>query len=240
MRNKLIIAGIATCLIGSQTLAAQPSKEENIGVGVGATIGAIAGGPVGLVIGAAVGAKFGDSTHQKNAEFNSMSASLGESEAKVAKLQNNIRALNGEISDLDSEVGRLQDSASPQLVSLLQAGIAMDLLFRTDEDVLSSSTGSKLEQLAATLAGMQDVQIQLDGFADERGDAAYNQALSVRRAEHVRSLLLNNGVAESRIRITAHGETPAIDSSADSYALDRKVSLTLYVDNKPSFAANPQ
>lgn len=239
MRNKMIIAGIVTCLIGSQALAATPSKEENIGVGVGATIGAIAGGPVGLVVGAAVGAKFGDSTHRRNAEFDNLSVSLTDSEAKVARLQGNIRELNGEIADLDSEVERLQDSASPQLMNLLQAGIAMDLLFRTDEDVLSSGTGGKLAQLATTLAGMQDVQIQLDGFADERGDSAYNQALSVRRAEHVRSVLVDKGVAEARIRINAHGETPAIDSSADSYALDRKVSLTLYVDNKPSFAANP-
>ena len=239
MRNKLIIAGIATCLIGTQALAATASKEENIGVGVGATIGALAGGPVGLVVGAAVGAKFGDRTHRKNAEFDNLSVSLSQSEEKVTDLQHGIRDLNGEIADLDSEVQRLQDSANPQLVSLLQAGIAMDLLFRTDEDVLSPTTGGKLEQLAATLAEMQDVQIQLDGFADERGDSDYNQALSVRRAEHVRNVLLDNGIAKSRIGITAHGETPAIDTSVDSYAMDRKVSLTLYVDDKPSFAANP-
>lgn len=240
MRNKLIIAGIATSLFGTQVLAANATKEESVGVGVGATIGALAGGPVGFIVGAAVGARFGDNIHQKNREFEDVTASLEDSNVRVAELQDNIRALNGEITDLDSEVERLQETSSPELMSLLQAGIAMDLLFRTDEDVLSTATGSKLGQLATTLAGMTDVQIQLDGFADERGDAVYNQQLSVRRADHVRSVLLDNGIPEARIQITGHGEMPAVDANVDSYAMDRKVSLTLYVDDKPSFAANPK
>ena len=112
-------------------------------------------------------------------------------------------------------------------------------MFRTDEDVLADTTGGKLQKLATTLAAMQDVQIQLDGFADERGDATYNQQLSVRRADHVRDILLANGISASRIQVNAHGESPAPDSNVDSYALERKVSLTLYVDESTSFASNP-
>ena len=56
----------------------------------------------------------------------------------------------------------------------MQAGIDMDLLFRTDEFALTDTTGDRCAQMAATLANMPSVSIQLDGFADERGDAAYN------------------------------------------------------------------
>ena len=45
---------------------------------------------------------------------------------------------------LNSEIDRLQNVARPELVSLLQAGIAMDLLFRTDESVLADTTGDRL------------------------------------------------------------------------------------------------
>jgi outer membrane protein OmpA-like peptidoglycan-associated protein len=86
---------------------------------------------------------------------------------------------------------------------------------------------------------MSDVNIRLDGFADERGDATYSHGLSERRVQHVRDLLVQNGVPESRIKVTAHGESPAADTNIDSYALERKVSLTLYVEDTKSFAATP-
>jgi len=136
-------------------------------------------------------------------------------------------------------VQRMQDEARPELLSLLEAGIEMDLLFRTDEHVLAASTGSRLKQLASSLATMPDVFVRLDGFADERGDAAYNQKLSVRRAEHVRNVLIDNGVPATRISVMAHGESPAADANTDSFAFERKVSLTLYIDDSVSFASNP-
>lgn len=239
MRKEIILIALITSFAGGPAFAEASSKEENIGIGLGATIGAIAGGPVGLIVGAAMGATVGDGYHQRNDKVDSLSASLNTSEARAEQLEGDIRSLNGEISGLDSEVERLRETSSPELVSLLQAGIAMDLLFRTDEDQLADATDGKLQQLATTLATMQDVQIRLDGFADERGDATYNQQLSVRRAEHVRDVLQSNGISPSRIQINAHGESPAIDTNTDSYALERKVSLTLYVEDSTSFASNP-
>ena len=239
MRKITILAGIAIALFTAPAFADSASKEENIGIGTGIVIGAVAGGPIGAMVGAAFGAKIGDNYHQKDEQVDNLTASLNGSQSKVAQLEGDIRSLNGEVAGLDSEVERLRNSSNPELVSLMQAGIAMDLLFRTDEDILSDETGSKLAQLATTLASMQDVQIRLDGFADERGDATYNQQLSERRAQHVRDVLLANGIPESRIQVNSHGETPAVDQNIDSFALDRKVSLTLYVDETTSFASNP-
>jgi outer membrane protein OmpA-like peptidoglycan-associated protein len=113
----------------------------------------------------------------------------------------------------------------------MQAGIEMDLLFRTDEHALSDTTGNRLATLARDVAQMRDLRVQLDGFADERGDADYNLELSQKRVEFVRDQLVAAGIEPSRIRATAHGEVPAQDSSADSYALERRVSLTLYIDD---------
>ena len=86
---------------------------------------------------------------------------------------------------------------------------------------------------------MPEVNVQLDGFADERGDAAYNQHLSEKRVAHVKDVLVANGVPAARIKVAAHGESPAPDASVDSYALERKVSLTLFVEDQRSFAATP-
>ena len=233
MRNKIILAGLIATIAAAPAFAESASKEESIGVSAGAVIGAIAGGPVGLVVGAAFGAKLGEEFFQRDTEIDQLSASLQGSQSRVNELERDVVALGGDLQ-------RIQQESHPELLSLMQAGIEMDLLFRTDEDVLSATTGSRLQQLAASLASMPDVFVRLDGFADERGNAAYNQKLSARRAEHVMHVLLANGVPAARISVRAHGESPAADNNVDSFAFERKVSLTLYIEDSPSFAANPQ
>lgn len=233
MGKKFIVAGLIAALTAAPAFAEKSSKEESLGIGLGATIGAVAGGPVGLALGAAFGARIGNKMHQRNTEVELLSASLAGSRQRVDELERDIDALGGDLQ-------RMQNESRPELLSLLQAGIEMDLLFRTDEHVLAAATGSRLQQLASSLATMPDVFVQLDGFADERGDAAYNQKLSVRRAEHVRDVLVANGIPAARISVKAHGESQAADDNIDSFAFERKVSLTLYIEDSPSFAANPK
>ena len=240
MRNKFLATSILACLIATPAMAdSGSSKKESIGIGVGGVIGAVAGGPVGFIVGAAFGAKIGDEFHQKDTEVTVLSDSLANSKAMISLLETSVDGLNSDLDALGSDLQRMRASARPELITLMQAGIEMDLLFRTDEDELGVSTGSKLQVLATSLSTMPGIYIRLDGFADERGDTAYNQRLSARRAEYVRNILIANGVAESRITLAAHGESPAADDNIDSFALERKVSLTLFVEETPSFASNP-
>jgi len=233
MTTAIIIAAVTTILVVPQSNAATTtSREEAIGVGSGAVIGAFAGGPLGFVFGAAIGAKIGDTMHQKNDELDSLQASLGDS-------RNSLASLEGDIDTLGDEITRLRGIARPELVDLMQAGIAMDLLFRTDEFSLADTTGDRLAELAETLASMPDIQIQLDGYADERGDEKYNYELSERRVEFVRGLFVMAGVHPDRINVSAHGESAAQDDTADSFALERRVSVTLSIDDAPSLASNP-
>ncbi len=220
--------------------AGTASKEESIGVGAGGVIGAVAGGPVGFIIGAAIGAKIGDTFFKKDKEIELLNDSLNVSRAKVGDLEYDVQKLNANIDHMGDELQQMRRLARPEVVSLMQAGIAMDLLFRTDEHFLADTTGGRLAVLATTLASMPDIQVKLDGFADERGDSSYNQRLSEKRVSFVREQLVAAGVAPSRISHAAHGEAPAQDATPDSFALERRVSLTLFMDNTPSFASNPE
>jgi len=236
MRKTIATILILTLAATSNTFAATPSKEENVGVGAGAVIGALAGGPVGFVIGAAIGAKVGDTMHQKSSAIESLRGSLHDSQGNVTDLESDVRSLNSDVDALSAELEKLQTIDRPQLISLMQAGIAMDILFRTDEHVLADTTGGRLASLAQGLATMSDVRVQLDGFADERGDSDYNLELSEKRVEFVRGQLVAAGIHPSRIRVAAHGESPAQDESADSYALERRVSLKLFIEESPTVA----
>lgn len=233
MRNSAIaIVATASLLVAAPGFAAEKSKRnENIGVGSGAIIGAVAGGPVGFVVGAAVGAKVGETLDRKNQRIAGLQDSVRNSEAEVARLERDFDVLG-------NEVERLQELTRPELIDLMQAGIEMDVLFRTDEAVLAETTGDRLFRLAGILAGMQDISIQLDGFADERGDAEYNQSLSQRRVQYIRDQFVAAGVHPDRINATAHGESTAQDDTPDSFALERRVSVKLFLEDSPSVASN--
>ena len=239
MQKTITAISLIALLATSSTFAATASKQEKAGVGAGSVIGAIVGGPVGLVIGAAIGAKVGDTMHKKIATIDELSVSLDDSRNNVTDLERDVQVLNADVDSLGVELDRMREFDRPQLVNLLQAGIEMDLLFRTDEFALADMTGNRLAQLAGSLASMPDIRVQLDGFADERGDTDYNQDLSRKRVEFVRDQLISAGVHPTRISISAHGEAPAQDDSVDSYALERRVSLKLFIANSRSFAANP-
>jgi outer membrane protein OmpA-like peptidoglycan-associated protein len=240
MIKEIFLLGLLACVASTPALAEGTSKEEASGLGAGIVIGAFAGGPIGAMIGGALGAKIGIEFNERNEQVDSLSASLDRSNGQVSSLQANISKLNAEIQSIDSKLQAVREKAKPEVLALLRAGIEMDLLFRTDEYVLADSTGGKLSQLAASVSADPEIQVRLDGFADERGDETYNQELSVRRVEYVRDLLIGSGIPASRITVNAHGESPAVDRTADSYALERRVSLVLYMGDTPSFASNPR
>ena len=233
---------VATGLVASLPAAAsaKASKQETIGVGAGGVIGAVAGGPVGFIVGAAIGAKIGDSFHRQSERIETLSMSLDESGRTIDTLEQNLEASNRDLDMLSEELQQLERNARPELVNLMQSGIALDLLFRTDEHVLADTTDSRLAELAATLASMPDIQVRLDGFADERGAESYNQSLSEKRVDFVRQQLLAAGVDPTRISATAHGESAAAEPTVDSYALERRVSLTLFIQDPQPFASNPE
>lgn len=239
IRN-LIIVGCLTVFAGGVAQAGEgATKEENIGVGTGVVIGAAAGGPAGAIVGAAIGATLGDLFHKRGEEVAGLSEELGASRAALSKTERDLDRLARDKRAISEDLSKLQAMARPELIALLQAGIEMDLLFRTDEHDLGDTVDERLRAMAASLAAMPDVRIRLDGYSDERGDEGYNQQLSQRRAEYVRDVLIGGGIDARRIQVSAHGESPARDTSVDSYALERRVSLTLLLDGTPSFASTP-
>ena len=239
MRNTLwTVTALALIAAAPAASAAEASREETIGVGVGAIIGAAAGGPVGFVIGAGLGAKIGDEIDNRGDEIDSLSATLDETETTVRELEVDLDAVTADLDQTTDELERLHRLARPELIALMQTGVNVDLLFRTDEDVLSDSMGARLTSLARSLATNPHIHIRLDGFADQRGEAEYNLELSERRVEFVRDRLIAAGVDESRISYAAHGEVTAEDESVDSFALERRVSLRFFIDGTTSVAAN--
>lgn len=84
-----------------------------------------------------------------------------------------------------------------------------------------------LDQAAAALKEQSSVDVTVEGHTDNIGSDAYNQKLSVRRAEAVRDYLAGQGVATSRMTVVGKGESAPVASNdtEDGRAQNRRVEL---------------
>lgn len=88
--------------------------------------------------------------------------------------------------------------------------------FGYDSATVEASDLGKLNEVAAFMKH-SDKELIIAGFTDERGTAEYNRGLGERRAQAVRSYLLQKGADESHIQTTSFGsEMPADEGHNES------------------------
>ena len=101
------------------------------------------------------------------------------------------------------------------------------IYFEFDSASLSDETMSILEAHGAFIAENGEVDVRLEGHADERGSREYNIALGDRRAQSVRRVLLLQGASTDQIDTVSYGEEqPAVpDHTEEAWAENRRVEL---------------
>jgi OOP family OmpA-OmpF porin len=83
---------------------------------------------------------------------------------------------------------------------------AADVLFDFDKAVVKPEGRSKLDDLSNKVRGINLEVIIAIGHADTIGSDAYNQRLSVRRAESIKAYLVSRGVEANRVYTEGKGE----------------------------------
>ena len=75
----------------------------------------------------------------------------------------------------------------------------------------------------------KDVKVVVAGHTDSEGRASTNQALSERRANAVKQLLIEKGIAANRIETVFKGENEPIatNDTPEGRAKNRRVEITL-------------
>ncbi len=99
--------------------------------------------------------------------------------------------------------------------------------FAFDKSDIDGPSAVVLDAAADQLQECPKVAVSVEGHTDWIGTDAYNQALSERRAEAVRSHLVSRGVSASRLTAVGYGESQPIASNetAEGRALNRRVEL---------------
>jgi outer membrane protein OmpA-like peptidoglycan-associated protein len=99
--------------------------------------------------------------------------------------------------------------------------------FDFNSSTLRSDSLPVLDQGASLLKENAGVDVVVEGYTDGVGSDAYNQALSLRRAESVYRYLVNRGVDPERLHVEGFGKTHPVASNdtEDGRAQNRRVEL---------------
>ncbi len=97
------------------------------------------------------------------------------------------------------------------------ASLFSNIHFETDKYVVQGTENMQtLKMIADYLAKNPQTYVFVEGHADERGAAAYNLALGSRRANSVRTFLIQNGVNPDQLFTISYGKEHPIAMSHDT------------------------
>ena len=111
------------------------------------------------------------------------------------------------------------------------------ILFQTNKADIKSASYPLLDNIVAVIKScrgkVEKTRIAVNGHTDSRGSDAYNLQLSQRRADAVRTYLINKGVDQSIITATGFGETQPVasNSTPEGRRQNRRINFSVSVRN---------
>ena len=100
-------------------------------------------------------------------------------------------------------------------VEYLASGVPDRVFFATNESVLTTASRDTLRKQATWLRANSEINVVLEGHADERGTREYNLALGERRANAAKDYLMTYGVSANRISVISYGKERPVDSGSN-------------------------
>ncbi len=116
---------------------------------------------------------------------------------------------------------------APQPPAATKVTYAADAFFDFNKAVVKAEGKAKLDDLVGKIKGVNLEVIIAVGHTDSVGTDAYNQKLSVARAEAVKAYLVSKGVEKNRVYTEGKGEKqPVADNkTAEGRAKNRRVEI---------------
>jgi outer membrane protein OmpA-like peptidoglycan-associated protein len=150
-------------------------------------------------------------------------AQAEQAQAAVAQAEQEKTALREQLREQLSVVLETRETARGLIVNV------SDVLFDTGSATLKPGAREKLARVAGILASHPDLKIEIEGHTDSVGGDDYNQRLSERRAESVRTYLVQQKISPASVGAEGLGESQPVasNSTAAGRQQNRRVELVV-------------
>ena len=105
-----------------------------------------------------------------------------------------------------------------ETVEYLAAGVPDRVFFATNKSSLTTKARETLRKQATYLRKNKNLNVTIEGHADERGTREYNLALGERRANAAKDYLMTYGISGNRISVISYGKERPVDSGSNPLA----------------------
>lgn len=171
---------------------------------------------------------------QQSAEASQRQAEASQQEAAVSQQQSEMS--QQQAREAEMRASQLETQLKELNAKKTERGLVItlgDVLFDTNKAQLKSGGSRSLQKLADFLKQYPQRKARIEGYTDSTGGADYNQALSERRANAVRTSLVDMGISNDRISTHGYGEDSpvATNDTASGRQLNRRVEIILSDDN---------
>lgn len=188
---------------------AGPTYQER-GTKAGALIGTVGGAILGQVIG-------------RNTEATLLGAGIGAVLGGLSGHQ--IGAyMDRQEQELRAALAASEAASIRRTQNVLTATFQSEVMFDFDSATLKPGAYAEIGRVTNVLNRYTQTAIRVEGHTDSKGSESYNQDLSARRAQAVKSALVQRGVDSRRIQIVGFGESQPISSNE---AMNRRVNIVI-------------
>lgn len=143
--------------------------------------------------------------------------SLARAEAAAAERRSRQQIEELQTTREEVRVGALRDQLADLQARQTNRGLVVtlgDVLFATDSARLTPGGERQVRRIAEAVSADPERTVLVEGHADSRGPASYNYDLSQRRADAVRSALVEAGVPAGRVTARGLGEEVPVATNA--------------------------
>ena len=112
----------------------------------------------------------------------------------------------------------------------MQKFVNEDVFFDFDDAYLRPDAQEILKKKVEWLKANPTVSVTIEGHCDERGSEAYNIALGNRRAQNIRTFLIDAGISGDRLQTISYGSEKPIDPGHDEAAWARNRRGHFHID----------
>ena len=118
-----------------------------------------------------------------------------------------------------------------ETVEYLASGVPDRVFFATNKSSLTTASRATLRKQATYLRKNKNLNVTIEGHADERGTREYNLALGERRANAAKDYLMTYGISGKRISVISYGKEKPVNPASTplSWSQNRR-SVTVKVN----------